>query len=116
MLRLEGLAIFVIALAGFAAVGGSWRLFAALFLVPDIGMLAYFAGPRAGAVGYNLTHSEIGPAALGLVALATRSALLGAIALIWAAHIGFDRALGYGLKSFAGFKHTHLGTVGRPGR
>jgi hypothetical protein len=26
--------------------------------------------------------------------------------------VGFDRALGYGLKYQAGFKHTHLGLIG----
>jgi hypothetical protein len=36
-----------------------------------------------------------------------------AAALIWLAHIGFDRALGYGLKYSAGFSFTHLGRIGR---
>ena len=31
------------------------------------------------------------------------------ISLIWFAHIGFDRALGYGLKFPLGFRVTHLG-------
>ena len=30
------------------------------------------------------------------------------VALVWAAHIGVDRAVGYGLKYPTGFKHTHL--------
>ena len=34
-------------------------------------------------------------------------------ALIWIAHIGFDRALGYGLKYATGFRDTHLGRIGR---
>lgn len=33
--------------------------------------------------------------------------------LIWIAHIGFDRTLGYGLKYDSGFKFTHLGRIGR---
>jgi hypothetical protein len=41
-----------------------------------------------------------------------RLALLG-VGLIWCAHIGFDRALGYGLKSPEGFRFTHLGKIGR---
>ena len=39
--------------------------------------------------------------------------------MIWLAHIGLDRALGYGLKYSKGFAFTHLGTIGRgapPGR
>ena len=39
-----------------------------------------------------------------------------AVALIWLAHIGIDRALGYGLKYEAGFGFTHLGRIGRQGK
>jgi hypothetical protein len=35
------------------------------------------------------------------------------VALIWSAHIGIDRALGYGLKYGDGFASTHLGPIGR---
>jgi len=35
------------------------------------------------------------------------------IAMIWLAHIGIDRALGYGLKYAAGFGYTHLGRIGK---
>ena len=35
-----------------------------------------------------------------------------AAALIWIAHIGLDRALGYGLKYATGFGDTHLGHIG----
>jgi hypothetical protein len=38
------------------------------------------------------------------------------LALIWLAHIGFDRALGYGLKYAAGFGFTHLGRIGKEAR
>jgi hypothetical protein len=33
------------------------------------------------------------------------------IGLIWTAHIGVDRAIGYGLKYRSGFKDTHLQRV-----
>lgn len=42
-----------------------------------------------------------------------RNSTLLAIAIIWAAHIAFDRAVGYGLKYETGFNDTHLGRVGR---
>lgn len=45
------------------------------------------------------------------LALATPLAL--SIAMIWLAHIGFDRALGYGLKYSDGFGFTHLGRIGK---
>jgi hypothetical protein len=35
------------------------------------------------------------------------------IALIWFAHIGFDRALGYGLKYPSAFQNTHMGRIGK---
>jgi hypothetical protein len=34
-----------------------------------------------------------------------------AIALIWSAHVGIDRALGYGLKYNDAFASTHLGRL-----
>jgi hypothetical protein len=35
------------------------------------------------------------------------------LALIWTAHIGMDRALGFGLKYPTAFGNTHLGIVGK---
>jgi hypothetical protein len=40
--------------------------------------------------------------------IATFRPELLAFALIWLAHIGFDRMLGFGLKYHNGFKDTHL--------
>jgi hypothetical protein len=42
------------------------------------------------------------------------SPLILSIAMIWLAHIGFDRALGYGLKYAGGFGFTHLERIGKP--
>ncbi len=39
--------------------------------------------------------------------------MLPPIALIWAAHIGFDRLVGYGLKYSEAFGATHLGWKGK---
>ena len=44
------------------------------------------------------------------------SPLTLSIAMIWLAHIGIDRALGYGLKYSAGFGFTHLGRIGKDAR
>ena len=41
------------------------------------------------------------------------SPLVLSIAMIWLAHIGIYRALGYGLKYGAGFGFTHLGRIGQ---
>jgi hypothetical protein len=73
-------------------------------------MLAYFAGPRAGAVTYNITHSTIDP--ILLLASSVAVSRLGlALSLVWIAHIAFDRSLGYGLKYARGFEATHLGRL-----
>jgi hypothetical protein len=99
-------------LAAYAWSGHSWWLFATLFLVPDLSMLAYLANERIGAIAYNAAHSTIGPALVGAGGLALGYSLLPWLALVWAAHIEFDRMLGYGLKYASGFKDTHLGSLG----
>ena len=114
LLRLEGLAAFALALAAYSHLGASWIAFAALFLAPDLAMAAYLAGPRRGASVYNLAHTYLAPLALGAAGLALGSGAAQALALVWIAHIGFDRALGFGLKYATGFGETHLGRIGRP--
>lgn len=97
--------------AWFYARGGhSWALFALLFLAPDLSFAGYLAGPRAGAAAYNLLHSYVGPA--GAAVLALSNGRPATVALIWAAHVGFDRLLGYGLKYPTAFGDTHLGRIG----
>jgi hypothetical protein len=93
--------------------GLSWWLYAVLFLVPDVSFAAYGAGPRTGAMVYNALHSTVGPAFLAGIGLFLESPTLLGLAAIWAAHIGFDRMLGYGLKYGSGFSNTHLGRIGR---
>jgi hypothetical protein len=110
-LRLEGVAVLALAVLLYQRGGHSWFLFAAVFLAPDLSLVAYLAGPRVGALGYNLAHSYLGPIVIAALALLTGRAPV--VALLWAAHIGFDRALGYGLKYASGFADTHLGRIGR---
>lgn len=112
-LRLEGLAVLVLAVVLYARGDHSWLLFALLFLVPDVSLGGYAAGARVGAAAYNAVHSYTGPLALASVLLVSGAPL--AIPLIWIAHIGFDRAVGYGLKYPTAFGDTHLGRIGRPG-
>jgi Domain of unknown function (DUF4260) len=111
--RLEGVALFGAGLVAYAHMGAGWILFAVLFLVPDVSFAAYLAGPRFGALVYNLAHSLIGPLLLGGVGLAASIPSATSVALIWLVHIGLDRALGYGLKSPEAFGVTHLGLIGR---
>ncbi len=111
ILRAEAALMLVASLAAYHHLGGRWSVFAALFLLPDLSMLGYLVGRRVGATAYNAAHSYVGPAALALVGLSVPAAL--PLAAIWFAHVGFDRALGYGLKYTSAFGDTHLGRVGR---
>jgi hypothetical protein len=91
----------------------SWWLFAALILVPDLSMAGYLAGNRVGAAAYNAVHVTIGPIALTLIGLLGSDLRVLGVALIWLAHVGIDRALGYGLKYDRSFGFTHLGRIGK---
>ena len=113
LLRLEGLALFAGMTLLYVVWDGSWWVYAALFLAPDLSFAAYFFGPRFGAMLYNAAHTYMVPMALMTVGFATAEPLVLSIAMIWLAHIGFDRALGYGLKYATGFTFTHLGRIGK---
>ena len=113
LLRWEGLTLMVGMVVLYATWDGSWWVFAVLFFVPDLSFLAYLAGPRTGAIVYNIAHSYMAPVALMTLGFGLAAPLTLSIAMIWLAHIGFDRALGYGLKYAAGFSFTHLGRIGR---
>ena len=111
MLRIEGATMLAGSVLLYWTGGGSWWLFALLLLAPDLSMLGYLAGPRVGAVVYNVFHSYPLPAALGLVGLFVGVPLAVSVALVWFAHIGMDRLMGYGLKYPTDFKDTHLQRV-----
>jgi hypothetical protein len=113
LLRLEGLTLFVGMTLLYAVWGGSWLLYVILFLVPDISIIAYLSGPRFGAMIYNAMHSYMAPMVLMVMGFGFAAPLVLSIAIIWLAHIGIDRALGYGLKYTAGFGFTHLGRIGK---
>ncbi|HTQ15719.1 MAG TPA: DUF4260 domain-containing protein [Rhizomicrobium sp.] len=113
LLRLEALALFVAAIALYAKFGDGWKLFAWLILVPDLSMLFYVFGPRAGAIAYNTMHSTLGPILAAAAGYLGGPPVLIPVALIWAAHVGIDRALGFGLKYPTAFGDTHLGRFGR---
>src|SRR5262249_21328417 len=113
LLRLEGLALLALAMLLYARSGASWRLFAVLFLAPDLSFAAYLAGSRVGAAVYNAAHTTLGAIVLGGIGVILDQPLAISLALIWAGHLGCDRMLGFGLKYEAGFGFTHLGRIGR---
>lgn len=111
MLRVEGVVLLVAAVVFYARSDASWWLFGALFFAPDLSMAGYAAGPRAGAITYNALHSTALAVPLAVAGVVGNWPIVTAIGLVWLAHIGFDRVLGYGLKYPEGFKATHLQRV-----
>ncbi len=111
-IRIESIAVALAAMIAYRQLAEPWWLFAVLFLAPDLSMIGYLAGPRVGALVYNLVHVYAGPAILAAFGFLAGSAMAEAVACIWLAHIGFDRMLGYGLKYGQGFAFTHLGRLG----
>ena len=116
LLRAEGLAALVAAVVMYEKSGFGWGTFALFFLAPDLSLLGYLAGNRIGAIAYNVAHSYVGALGLFGAGMYLVSSELEVAGLIWCAHIGFDRTLGYGLKSAAGFAFTHLGRIGHADR
>jgi uncharacterized protein DUF4260 len=111
-LRLEGLAALIVSLWLYARYPGGWLLFALLFLTPDLSLLAFVAGPRAGAIVYNMMHSYTLPLGVLLMSIG-RGSVFVQLPLIWTAHISFDRLIGFGLQYPTGLGETHLGRIGR---
>ena len=111
LLRVEGIALLALSVLLYWANGGSWLLFGVLLLAPDLSMLGYLAGPKVGALLYNAFHTYAMPAVVGALGMIFASPVAISVALIWFAHIGMDRTVGYGLKYPTSFKDTHLERV-----
>jgi Domain of unknown function (DUF4260) len=113
ILRGEAMAAFVGGFAIWIANDGSVLWLAVFLLVPDISMIGYLANDRIGALTYNAIHNWIlAGVLLGLGWwLEWRIGLMAGALLL--AHVGMDRALGYGLKLPTSFQDTHLGRIGR---
>ncbi|MGN1400975.1 MAG: DUF4260 domain-containing protein [Bacillus sp. (in: firmicutes)] len=108
LLHLEGAAVlgFSLYLYGFWEL--SWLLFILLLFVPDLSMIGYMFGNRTGVVMYNAFHTYLLPIIVMFLGVFLSYHIILAIGLIWLAHIGMDRMLGYGLKYPRDFKDTHL--------
>lgn len=113
--RIEGGLVFAAAIALTGAMQPGWPLWLwpLALMAPDLAMLGYLAGPGIGAGIYNAAHLYGWGLILALLGLLAGQPGLIAAGAIWLAHVGMDRALGYGLKSPQGFRQTHLGQIGR---
>lgn len=113
-LQLEELAMLLLGIYVFGFLYYEWWWFLVLFLAPDLGMIGYAFGNRAGAFLYNLFHHKGLAIMIYLAGFFFLDPVLQLIGVIMFSHAAFDRMMGYGLKYEKGFKYTHLGTIGRP--
>lgn len=105
---LFGLGIYLFSLLDY-----TWWWFPALLLVPDLSMIGYAFGNRAGAWTYNIVHHRGVVVIVYLVGIYVNNTALQLAGVILFSHSCFDRMLGYGLKYEKGFKFTHLGEIGK---
>jgi hypothetical protein len=113
VIALEELGMFLFSILIFSSLPFAWWWFPVLILAPDIGAVGYLVNNKAGAILYNIFHHKalaLSCIALGYYLRNDMWILAGAILF---GHASIDRALGYGLKYFNGFKYTHLGVIGK---
>lgn len=106
-LRIEGIAFFVLSIVTYFYFSFSWVLFLVLFFVPDISILAHKLKLKHSLLYYNLTHNYFFPVVVLLLSYIANNNMIFQLSLIWISHIGFDRMLGFGLKT-SSFNKTHI--------
>src|SRR3972149_6765759 len=112
-IKIEELAQFLFSIYLFSLLPFAWWFFPVLLFAPDLSMLGYLAGPRAGAVTYNLVHHKAISLALIVFGFLLALPVVSLVGVILFGHSSLDRVLGYGLKYPDTFGHTHLGIIGR---
>lgn len=113
ILKSEALMFFIATIWSYYLIGASWWIFFIFILIPDVFMLGYLKNSKLGAMTYNIGHTYTVPLILLGLYILLRNPIFLPISIIWIAHISIDRMLGFGLKSNSGFKHTHLGEIGK---
>lgn len=111
LLHIEGLVVLAICIYFYFHLQFSWIVFIVLLLVPDLSALGYLKNVKVGSALYNLFHTYTIPALIMLSSLLIHNNNGLMISLIWIAHIGMDRMIGYGLKYPTKFQDTHLNRV-----
>lgn len=108
IIRLEGLAIFILSVVLYHYFAGNWFMFALLLFIPDISMIGYFKDKRLGALTYNLAHNYIAPILVLFTGAFLANIFIINCGFILLAHVAMDRMLGFGLKYPSSFKDTHI--------
>jgi hypothetical protein len=113
IIRLEEAAMFGLCIYALSLFHVDWWWYFILVLGPDISMMGYLAGNKAGAAAYNLFHHKGLAIAVFVTGLLLPDHLLQIIGIVLFGHSSMDRFFGYGLKTGEGFKYTHLGIIGK---
>jgi hypothetical protein len=112
-LKLEALALWGLSIFLFSQLGYAWWWYPVLFFVPDLSMIGYLGGTRAGAVVYNIVHHYAISLGLYVLGFFFGFPILQLAGVILLGHSSLDRVLGYGLKYPDSFQNTHLGVIGK---
>ena len=114
ILKLEELAMFGLSIWALYFFNAEWWYYLLLLLGPDISMIGYTGGNKIGAFMYNLFHHKGAAIVLFISGFLLPDMNFQIAGIILFGHSSMDRMLGYGLKLKEGFKHTHLGLIGKP--
>lgn len=113
IIQIEELAMFLLSIYLFSTLSFAWWWFPVLILAPDVSMVGYLAGNKAGAITYNFFHHKALAIAVYVLGGYLQNEIIQLAGIILFGHSSMDRLFGYGLKTFAGFKSTHLGEIGK---
>lgn len=111
--KFEGLMVFAGATAAFYAISGTVLMYGLFILSFDLSWIGYAKDKKLGAITYNAVHNYGSALVFTLLMFAINQDFLTQLGVLWVAHVGMDRAFGYGLKKSSDFTHTHLGKVGK---
>jgi hypothetical protein len=112
LIQLEEAAMLGLGIYLFSLLPYVWWVFPALLLLPDVSMIGYAFGSKAGAWLYNLAHHKGIAIGVYILGVYTQSEVLHLAGVILFSHSCMDRLFGYGLKYEKGFTFTHLGEIG----
>ncbi|MFT4094129.1 MAG: DUF4260 domain-containing protein [Niabella sp.] len=113
LLKLEESAMLLLSIFLLWNSNAAWFWYLLLLLGPDISMLGYLAGNKAGTFFYNLFHHKGVAIMVFMSGIYLSNELLQQVGVVLFGHASLDRILGYGLKYKKGFGFTHLGLIGK---
>ncbi len=112
LLKMEEISMLILSIYVSLSLGYDWWVFILFLFTPDISMLGYLLGKRAGALLYNVLHYKFLAVLIAIIGFAYHINELAFAGAVLFGHSSFDRIFGYGLKYPKGFRFTHLGAIG----